>query len=74
MRRALMTTVLLALTALASRPLSQQGGVPVQNTGSRRELFVDDALIENLTGGARPRLHRPVPQEVALVAAAPWEG
>ncbi|MBI2481024.1 MAG: hypothetical protein HYV60_21035 [Planctomycetia bacterium] len=42
--------------------------------GSRRELFVDDALIDRLAGAAELRLHHPVPREVALVHDAPWEG
>ncbi len=44
------------------------------NIGSRRELFVEDALIERVTGAAQLRLHHPVPREVALVHDAPWEG
>lgn len=42
--------------------------------GSRRELFVDDTLIEKITGGAELRLHHPQPREIALVHDAPWEG
>lgn len=42
--------------------------------GSRRELFVDDALVEKLTGKAELRLHHPVPQEIAIVHDAAWEG
>jgi hypothetical protein len=42
--------------------------------GSRRELFVDDALIARLTGGAQARLHHPEPKEIVLVHDAPWEG
>ncbi len=42
--------------------------------GSRRELFVEDTLIDRLTGEADLRLHHPVPREVALVHDAPWEG
>lgn len=42
--------------------------------GSRRELFVDDFLIERLSGGAQQRLHHPEPKEVVLVHDAPWEG
>lgn len=42
--------------------------------GSRRELFIDDRLIERLTGTARQRLHHPVPREVALEHDEPWEG
>ncbi len=42
--------------------------------GSRRELFVDDYLIERLSGGAELRLHHPEPREIVLVLDAPWEG
>jgi transposase len=46
----------------------------VMDIGSRRELFVDGAVIERLSGGAQLRLHRPIPREVALVHDQPWEG
>ncbi len=42
--------------------------------GSRRELFVDDYLIDKLTGDAKQKLHRPKPKEVVLVTDKPWEG
>ena len=42
--------------------------------GSRRELFLDDALVERLSGRAELRLHQPVPREIAIVHDAPWEG
>jgi len=41
---------------------------------SRRELFVDDALVARLTGRAELRLHQPMPQNVALETGEPWEG
>jgi len=41
--------------------------------GSRRELFVDDYLIERMEN-ARRVLHQPAPQEVSLVRNKPWEG
>ena len=41
--------------------------------GSRRELFVDEFVIEKLKG-AELRMHAPVAQEVALVCDAPEEG
>ncbi len=44
------------------------------NISSRCELFVDNALIERLSGRAELRLHRPVPRNVALVTDEPWEG
>jgi hypothetical protein len=42
--------------------------------GTRRELFVDDALVERLAGQAQLRLHHPTPREIVLVHDAPWEG
>ena len=41
--------------------------------GTRRELFVDDYLIETMRG-VQLCLHAPVAQEVALTFDAPWEG
>jgi hypothetical protein len=45
----------------------------VRDIGSRLELFVDDWLVDRLDGAERV-LHSPVPQDVALVCDAPWEG
>ena len=42
--------------------------------GSRRELFVDDFLIEKMTGKAEQRLHQPQAREIAITHDAPWEG
>ncbi|MDP1588649.1 MAG: hypothetical protein Q8M07_12950 [Prosthecobacter sp.] len=41
--------------------------------GSRRELFVDDFLIEKLRD-TELKLHNPEPREVVLVCNQPWEG
>ena len=41
--------------------------------GSRRELFVDDYLIEWIET-ARRVLHQPTPREISLARAKPWEG
>ena len=41
--------------------------------GNRRELFVDDHVIDRLEG-ARLKLHRPQPREIALKFDRPWEG
>ncbi len=46
----------------------------VTTIGSRRELFVDNALVGSITGGARLQLNRPTPQEISLVNDRPWEG
>lgn len=43
------------------------------DVGSRRELFVDDYLIQRLDG-ARLVLHPPEPGDVAIVCDQPWEG
>ncbi|MGQ9732706.1 MAG: hypothetical protein ACUVX8_15725, partial [Candidatus Zipacnadales bacterium] len=61
----MLLTGTLCVAVVAGEPL---------HIGSRRELFVDEVLIERLVGGARLRLHRPIPREVVLVANAPWEG
>ncbi len=42
--------------------------------GSRLELFVDDVLVERLSGKAELRLHHPVAREIAIKHDAPWEG
>lgn len=49
------------------------GDANVIELGSRRELFVDDVLIDSLNN-ARRELHHPQPQEVAFVCDRPWEG
>ena len=41
--------------------------------GTRRELFVDNSVIENLEG-AMPRLQRPHDEGVVLKFDKPWEG
>lgn len=63
-------------STLLSAPVHGQESDPqdVIDIGSRRELFVDDALIESLSGKALRRLHHPVPCEVALLHDEPWEG
>ncbi|MCH2213441.1 MAG: hypothetical protein MK110_19235 [Fuerstiella sp.] len=41
--------------------------------GSRRELFIDQYMIQSLRGVTR-KLHHPVPHDIAIVNDAPWEG
>jgi hypothetical protein len=62
-------TVLLLLLASAISLAAEPATI-----GSRRELFVDDWLVERLVGKADLRLHHPTPQNVVLVAETPWEG
>ena len=42
--------------------------------GTRRELFVDDYLVERMSGRADLRLHHPTPREVVFETDRPWEG
>ena len=64
------------LLALFSLPV--QGATPpsaaVLDIGSRRELFVDGQLVDQLKGKAQLRLHAPVPREAVMEHDAPWEG
>ena len=55
------------LSAIAQPPKAN-------DIGSRRELFVEDGLIDRLVGKAELRLHRPVPQTVVMKHDEPWEG
>jgi len=53
-----------------------ESGPPSRNPidiGSRRELFVDDLLIDRLNG-AELRLHPPQPRAIVLQFDQPWEG
>ena len=65
-------TVTALVILLFALPLTIQADDPIE-VGVRRELFVDDCLIERLDG-ARRVLHHPTPQELVLTHDAPWEG
>ena len=68
---ALIGGVLVALSAVTSGQESPADGAT--SIGSRRELFVDHALIERLDG-ARLELGRPRPAGVTIAYDKPWEG
>lgn len=70
MKRLLVSLVLIPLLVLMAS--ADDSNAPL-DIGSRRELFVDDALIESLKD-ARRVLHHPTPREVAIRHDAPWEG
>lgn len=53
---------------------AQPGDKPVYEIGTRRELFVDDFLIDGMSGGVERRLHHPQPREIVLKLDHPWEG
>ena len=44
------------------------------NIGTRRELFVDNAVIGKTSGDLRLTLHRPERKEIVLTLDKPWEG
>lgn len=67
--RTLCQAVLLAMSVVATGVASE----PV-NIGTRLELFVDDFMIERMSGDVDQHLHRPVPKEVVLETDSPWEG
>jgi hypothetical protein len=67
-----MNRVLLLVPLLFVNAISL-AGEPVA-IGTRRELFVDDTLVDRLAGRAELRLHPPMPREVALETNESWEG
>jgi len=60
-------------TQLGTAKSSPAATEPV-HIGSRLELFVDDYLIDRMTGGATLQLHHPTPKEIVLVHDDVWEG
>ena len=62
-------------TKLAEKDSKTTCSVPtdVIELGNRRELFVDEYLIDRMHG-IELRLQKPVPRNVAIVHDAPWEG
>jgi len=67
-----MTPQALATIAIVAALPALSDGKPI-DIGNRRELFVDDYLIDRMDG-VEQRLHHPTPREVVLVHDAPWEG
>jgi len=77
MRKLLGLVVLLAMTGgsvRADERVTALTPLKPATLGSRRELFVDSALVERLVGKAELRLQHPVPQEIVLEHNEPWEG
>ncbi len=55
-------------------PRARPAGKPAVAIGTRRELFVDEFILDGLAGSATRQLCRPVPQNIAFLADQPWEG
>ena len=70
MRISLLATPLLFLLSLICFQAEAADAVDI---GLRRELFVDDYLIDK-TRDVQRMLNRPTPREVAIVHDEPWEG
>jgi len=55
-------------------PASQSQATEPIVIGDRRELFLDNLLVDRLGGGAQRVLHKPVAREVVMIFDQPWEG
>ncbi|MFP4250246.1 MAG: hypothetical protein ACLFU7_11345 [Armatimonadota bacterium] len=53
---------------------AEPGEAEIYEIGDRLELFVDDFMIDGMSGGVERRLHHPQPREVILQLDRPWEG
>lgn len=65
---------LLGMLLAATWLVTSTGATEPLALESRRELFVDDYLLDRLEGKATLRLHAPTPREIVLVFDQPWEG
>lgn len=68
----IMLTFFFALAGVAAKAL-YAADEPIA-IGSRRELFVDKALVERLEGNIALKLHSPVARDIAIRFDQPWEG
>jgi len=65
--------ILPAFLAFLCLTVSLTADEPI-DIGSRRELMIDDYLIDTMSSALRLQLHKPVRRNVALVTDAAWEG
>lgn len=63
----------LLFAVLCVIPISLQAEDAI-HLGNRRELFVDDFLIDRMSAGVSLQVQKPEPQEVVLVTGESWEG
>jgi hypothetical protein len=68
------TSAAIGFAGVGSALLAESDDQQVTDIGSRRELFIDDALIGRIAGSARQGMHHPTPHEIVLVHDEPWEG
>lgn len=55
-------------------PKAEPGDKTMIDIGSRLELFVDEFMLDAMTGEARRWLHHPIRRETVLQFDRPWEG
>ena len=55
-------------------PRAEPGEKTMVDIGSRLEMFVDEFMVDSLTGEAERRLHQPIPRNVVVTFDKPWEG
>lgn len=65
--------LLMLSSVVAFATALQSASAPI-DIGDRLELLVDRHLVDEITGGAELKMHRPEPREVVLVTGEPWEG
>ena len=65
------TVTIVCIFSMSIISFSSDDTVP--NIGTRYELFVDNYIIDSMTG-VRQILHKPIPREVVIVHDEPWEG
>lgn len=70
----LLCVLLAAATVQLAATHAVAQAVDAVDIGDRRELFVDDALIDQTTGELDLKLQQPQPGEVVLTTDKPWEG
>ncbi len=66
--------LIVVLMIVGTPAFSEASAAGTIDMDSRRELMVDDHLIDSLSGAATQRLHHPVRRGLALVHDEPWEG
>ncbi|MBN2291392.1 MAG: hypothetical protein JXM70_03140 [Pirellulales bacterium] len=71
MRFHLSSTILMAITFCCTTSLTAAESIDID---SRLELFVDDYLIDKMSGDAELQLHRPSEGNLVMVYDRPWEG
>lgn len=58
----------------SSETKTSKNAAKVIDIGSRRELFLERGLVEDIQGAAELFVHEPTPGDVVLTTDKPWEG